>query len=65
MQELDHQSDNIAQRLIQFEVTHHEAANTLKEPQLLFNAFELVLEFADSAGHALIMAQPQPVSPAM
>ena len=57
MQELDHQSDNVAQRLIQFQVANHKAADTLKEPQLLFNAFELLLEFPDSAGHALIMAQ--------
>jgi hypothetical protein len=55
--ELDHERNHAAKRIVQFYVADHEAADALKKPQLLFNAFELLLEFPDSAGHALIMAQ--------
>ena len=57
MHELNHQRHDVAQSFVKFHVTHHEAADALKKPQLLFNAFELLLEFPDSAGHDLIMAQ--------
>ena len=57
MHELNHQRHDVAQSFVEFHVTHHEAADALKKPQLLLNAFELLLEFPDSAGHDLIMAQ--------
>ena len=34
-------------------IANHKPADTLKKAQLLFNAFELMLELPNSAGHDL------------
>ena len=62
MEKLDHESDGVTKGVVQLQVAHHEAADTLKKPQLLLDAFELLLEFPDSAGHDLIMAHLRTVS---
>ena len=42
-----------AQRRMKIRIANHKPADTLKETQLLFSAFELMLEFPNSAGHDL------------
>ena len=59
LHELDHQADNAAQCRMEIRIANHKPADTLKETQLLFNAFELMLEIPNSAGHDLYYGSPK------
>ena len=44
---------------MEIRIANHKPADTLKETQLLFNAFELMLEIPNSAGHDLYYGSPK------